>query len=82
MNYHGNAPYSTFREYRTKYARGYHGKAQRNIGIRNDRNKNQVKAVDRRPGNDKAQMKRKDGKDQRIEKNKKDDRGDENGNRR
>ena len=89
MNYHGNAPYSNFREYRTKYARGYHGKAQRNIGVRNDKNKNQFKAEDRRPGNDKAQMQRKDnrdqrkdGKDQRIDKNKKDDRKGDNGNRR
>ena len=81
MNYHGNAPYSNFRVDRTKYARGYHGKAQRNIGVRNDRNNNQFKAEDRKPGKDRGEMQRKDGKDQRNENNNKDDRGHDNGNR-
>ena len=88
MNYHGNAPYSNFREYRSKYARGYHGKAQRNIGEGNDRNNHQFKAEDRRPDNGKQMQRkeskdqRKDGKDQRDNRNKKDDRGNDNGNRR
>lgn len=30
-NYRGNTPYTNFREYRTKYARGYHGQPQRTI---------------------------------------------------
>jgi len=35
-DYRGERPYDHFREYRTKYARGYRGHAQRNIGVRND----------------------------------------------
>ena len=35
-DYHGNRPYDHFREYRTKYARGYRGHEQRNIGERHD----------------------------------------------
>jgi len=34
-DYHGNRPYDHFREYRTRYAKGYRGHAQRNIGVRN-----------------------------------------------
>jgi hypothetical protein len=33
-DYHGNTPYTHFNEHRSHYARGYHGKAQRNIGER------------------------------------------------
>jgi hypothetical protein len=33
-DYRGNAPYSHFKEYKTKYARGYRGHAQTNIGHR------------------------------------------------
>ncbi|NVO18882.1 MAG: hypothetical protein HXX13_04230 [Bacteroidetes bacterium] len=33
-DYHGDAPYAHYREYRTKYHRGYHGEAQRTIGER------------------------------------------------
>jgi len=32
--YHGRTPYFSHNEYRTKYARGYRGQAQRNIGER------------------------------------------------
>jgi hypothetical protein len=32
--YHGSTPYTHFNEYRSKYARGYRGQAQRNIGGR------------------------------------------------
>ena len=35
-DYRGNRPYDHFREYRTKYAKGYRGHAQRNIGERHD----------------------------------------------
>ncbi|OFX34480.1 MAG: hypothetical protein A2X08_10245 [Bacteroidetes bacterium GWA2_32_17] len=31
-NYHGNSPYVHFKEYRMKYAKGYHGKEQKTIG--------------------------------------------------
>ena len=40
-DYHGNQPYSNFKVYKAKYARGYKGKAQRNIGVRDNRNNNQ-----------------------------------------
>jgi len=33
-DYRGNAPYTHFADYRSRYARGYHGKTQRNIGER------------------------------------------------
>ena len=33
-DYRGNRPYEHFREYRTRYARGYRGHEQRNIGVR------------------------------------------------
>ncbi|MEI7660840.1 MAG: hypothetical protein WCK34_01520 [Bacteroidota bacterium] len=33
-DYHGNAPYSHYKEYKTKYARGYRGQNQRTIGER------------------------------------------------
>jgi len=33
-DYRGNRPYEHFREYRTRYARGYRGHEQRNIGSR------------------------------------------------
>jgi len=35
-DYRGNAPYSQFREHRMRYARGYRGHEQRNIGERHD----------------------------------------------
>lgn len=34
--YRGNTPYAHFREYRIKYARGYRGNAQQNIGNRDN----------------------------------------------
>lgn len=33
-DYHGNSPYSNYRQDRAKYARGYRGQEQRNIGER------------------------------------------------
>ena len=46
--YRGNTPYSNFRGHRMKYARGYRGHEQRNIGERNGRN--QVKNNDKGQG--------------------------------
>jgi hypothetical protein len=31
-DYHGNTPYIYFRDHKMKYAKGYHGQPQRNIG--------------------------------------------------
>jgi len=42
-DYHGNTPYIHFKEYKMKYAKGYRGRVQRNIGVRNNQN-SQVKA--------------------------------------
>ena len=42
-DYRGNTPYSNFREYKTKYARGYHGEAQRSIGERPGKGNNDMK---------------------------------------
>ena len=33
-DYRGNTPYTHFNEYKLKYNRGYHGEAQRSIGVR------------------------------------------------
>lgn len=33
-DYHGNSPYTHFKEHKMKYAKGYHGKAQRTIGVK------------------------------------------------
>ena len=33
-DYHGNRPYANYNDYRTRYARGYRGPAQRSIGER------------------------------------------------
>lgn len=33
-DYHGNAPYSNFKDYKAKYRKGYHGEMQRTIGER------------------------------------------------
>lgn len=38
-DYHGNAPYAHFKEYKKKYTRGYRGEAQRTIGERPVRGK-------------------------------------------
>ena len=35
-DYRGNRPYDNFRQYKVKYAKGYRGHEQRNIGERND----------------------------------------------
>ncbi|MDD4972280.1 MAG: hypothetical protein PHT07_22865 [Paludibacter sp.] len=37
-DYHGNTPYIHFKDNKMKFAKGYRGKSQRNIGERNDRN--------------------------------------------
>lgn len=94
-NYRGNTPYSHFREYKMKYAKGYRGNGQHNIGERNERNNNQQRhreivqpnRNDNR-GNDHSQMRNNNqnqghgndkGQGRGNDKNKKD--GRENGNR-
>jgi len=42
-DYRGNTPYIHFKDHKMKYAKGYRGKAQRNIGVRNNQH-NQVKS--------------------------------------
>lgn len=36
-DYHGSRPYNNFKNHKTKYYKGYHGREQRNIGYRNNR---------------------------------------------
>ncbi len=58
-DYRGNSPYSDFREHRMKYARGYRGAEQHNVGERHERrdndarqrNNNDVKNRNINPGN-------------------------------
>jgi hypothetical protein len=44
-NYRGNTPYTNFREYRTKYAKGYRGQPQRTIGKREGKGNPHVKML-------------------------------------
>ena len=80
-DYRGNSPYSHFREHRMKYAHGYRGNPQRNIGERNNHqkgnnefnpNRNNGRGNDkgRGHGNEKKQERGNDNKD-----------GNDNGNR-
>jgi hypothetical protein len=41
-DYHGNTPYVNFRDYRTRYAKGYRGPEQHNNSERNEKQNNQV----------------------------------------
>lgn len=56
-NYHGSTPYIHFKEHKMKYAKGYHGKAQKNIGQRPGKENqgakqtNEVKHGDKGGGN-------------------------------
>jgi hypothetical protein len=43
IDYNGNAPYSNFKEYRVKYAKGYKGGAQQTIGRRPGRGNSGIK---------------------------------------
>jgi hypothetical protein len=50
-DYHGDTPYTHFREHKVKYGRGYHGEAQRTIGERPGRgNPGPGVSHDRGPG--------------------------------
>lgn len=42
-DYHGRTPYYNHRDYRTRYAKGYHGPAQRTIGVRPGRGNTQYR---------------------------------------
>ena len=65
-NYHGNSPYIHFKENKSKYAKGYKGSVQRNVGVRDERNNNQAKKqVVARPDNrniNKVQVRSNDNK--------------------
>jgi hypothetical protein len=50
-DYRGNSPYANFREHRMKYAKGYRGGEQHNIGERNNRNNYQVRPQENRQMN-------------------------------
>jgi len=87
-DYRGNRPYDNFRQYRVKYAKGYRGHEQRNIGERNDNRGRGHEAVqpnrvnNREPerNNNQSQVRGNDkGHDKGNDKDKKD--GRDNGNR-
>ena len=44
-DYRGNAPYTYFTEYKTKYARGYRGQAQKTIGERPGKGNSKAKIL-------------------------------------
>lgn len=67
--YRGNTPYSYFKEHKMKYARGYRGNPQRNIGERDNRNYNrerQREFVHPNRGNDHSQVRNNNQNQQRA----------------
>ncbi len=54
-DYHGNAPYEHFRDYKVKYAKGYHGKAQKTIGNRPAQGHSDAKSYKQNKGNSRDQ---------------------------
>ena len=51
-DYHGDAPYTHFKEYKMKYGRGYRGEAQRTIGEKPGKgNSGKNKSGEGKPGN-------------------------------
>jgi hypothetical protein len=53
-DYHGDAPYTNFKEYKTKYARGYHGQSQKSIGDRPGKGNSKANTISK--GNSKAKI--------------------------
>jgi len=43
IDYHGNKPYSNFKDYKIKYAKGYHGQPQKTYGERPENKKSNEK---------------------------------------
>ncbi len=57
-DYHGNTPYIHYKEYKHKYAKGYHGPSQKNIGARPSKgNSGHSTYKHASPGNSKGQKK-------------------------
>jgi hypothetical protein len=46
-DYNGSAPYANFKEYKAKYAKGYRGPAQQNIGDKPDKGNSNSKNSDK-----------------------------------
>ena len=67
-DYHGNAPYSHFKDHKMKYAKGYRGKEQRNIGEREEHGNSKDKYYreddrgDREDGHGKGKKSKEHGK--------------------
>lgn len=53
-DYRGNTPYTYFTEYKTKYARGYRGQAQKNIGEKPGKGNTNSKALSKGYSNKKV----------------------------
>lgn len=53
-DYHGTRPYANFRDYRTRYARGYRGHEQRNIGERPGRGNSREVSYSHSPSNNRV----------------------------
>lgn len=71
-DYHGSRPYNNFRNHKTKYYRGYHGREQRNIGYNNDR---RVYVNNRQNDNRRYYGNHRDNNNHRDNRNYNDDRG-------
>lgn len=53
-DYHGNAPYTHFNDYKMKYKKGYHGQAQKNNGVRPGKGNFKAKTVSNGQQNNKV----------------------------
>lgn len=53
-DYHGNSPYTHFREHKTKYAKGYRGQPQKMYGERSDRGNSNEKVYTKSHSNQKV----------------------------
>jgi hypothetical protein len=53
-DYHGNKPYIHYKEYKSKYAKGYHGPAQRSIGTRPEKGNSGTQVHDKDKSNHKS----------------------------
>ena len=62
-DYHGNAPYTGFREHKRQYAKGYRGHEQHNIGERPQRENYQREGNSRRSSNHRVEGNKRQGSD-------------------
>lgn len=80
-DYRGNAPYSYYKQHKVKYAKGYRGQAQRNIGENRQKNNKQhsQRIVNQQHGNKDKNQGQGNNKTQNRWNNQKQNKGNDNG---